>query len=152
MSPVSAPTAEFINCLATWTWLEETAVGQVAFLLLAHPEADTVAPQLVQLAERLGLAPPQGMLPDAGERVLVVDGHRAAVRIDGCPRVVLVEVGRRWAEFTRAGGRIAVAVGLAPLARRSHRADVEDYLGHGAMSGRLRLGTAWAHARDFQQP
>ena len=147
----TAPTAEFINSLASWAWLEDTAAGPVAFLLLAHPDADTVGRELVGLAEAIGLAGPQQRLPDTGERVLVVGGSRAGVYVDGCPHVVMVEVGPNWAEFTRTGGRIALIVGLMPLARESPRDTVEAYLGRSALEGRLRLGTASARHSSSQQ-
>ncbi len=153
MTPGSAtvPSAEFINSLASWAWLEETAAGPVAFLLLAHPEADTVAGELAGLAEALGLAAPQSRLPDTGERVLVVGTTRAVVAVDGCRHVVLVEVGPHWSEFVRTGGRIALLVGLIPLARNSPRDAVEEYLGRSALNGRLRLGTASVRSASSQQ-
>ncbi len=149
--PVVVPSAEFINSLASWAWLEDTAGGPVAFLLLAHPEADVVAGELVGLAGALGLAAPQRRLPDTGKRVLVVGTTRAVVCVDGCPHVVLVEVGPSWSEFVRAGGRIALLVGLEPLARNSPRDAVEAYLGRSALSSRLRLGTAWVRGGSNQQ-
>ena len=54
----STLTARFISSLASWTWLEDAAVGPVAFLLLAHPQANSVATQLTGLADSLGLVPP----------------------------------------------------------------------------------------------
>ncbi len=149
--PVAVLSVEFINSLASWAWLEDTAGGPVAFLLLAHPEADAVAGELSGLAGALGLAAPQRRLPDTGKRVLVVGTTRAVVCVDGCPHVVMVEVGPSWAEFTRTGGRIALLVGLDPLARNSPRDAVEEYLGRCALSGRLRLGTAWARQENSQQ-
>ncbi len=140
----TSPTTEFINSLASWAWLEHTAAGPVAFLLLAHPEADAVARELTSLADAIGLATPQQRLPDTGDRVLLTGDGRAAVHIDNCPHVVLVEVGPNWAEFTRTGGPIALIVGLAPLARNAPRTDVEPYLAHSTQNNQLRLGTAWA--------
>ena len=150
MNP-TIPTAEFINSLASWAWLEDTAAGPVAFLLLAHPEADMVAGELAGLADAIGLAAPQRRLPDTGERVLVVGTTRAVVCADDCLHVVLVEVGPSWSEFVRTGGRIALLVGLEPLARNSPRDAVETYLGRSALSGRLRLGTAWVRGGSNQQ-
>ncbi len=138
----STLTARFISSLASWTWLEDTAVGPVAFLLLAHPQANSVATQLTGLADSLGLVPPGSHLPDTGERVTLRGRNHAAVLVDGCQHLVQVQVGERWAEFVQAGGPIALLVGLAPLARRASRDEVESYLGTAALSGRLRLGTA----------
>lgn len=136
------PTADFISSLASWTWLEDTAVGPVAFLLLAHPQAGAVSPQLAGLADGLGLAPPGRSLPDTGERVTLRGRNRCAVLVDGCRHLVEVEVGDHWAQFVRAGGPVALLVGLAPLARCSPRDEVESYLGRAALGDRLRLGTA----------
>lgn len=140
MNPI--PTVDFIGSLASWAWLEETAVGPVAFVLLAHPEVGAVSPQLAGLADGLGLLPPGRSLPDTGERVTLRGHNRAAVLVDGCRHLVEVEVGDRWAQFVRARGPIALLVGLAPLARCSPRDDVESYLGRAALGDRLRLGTA----------
>ncbi len=151
MNPATIPTAGFINSLASWAWLEETAAGPVAFLLLAHPEADATAGELTSLADAIGLAGPQHRLPDTGDRVLVTGDGRAAVHIDGCPHVVLVEVGPHWSEFVRTGGRIALLVGLIPLARNSPRDAVEEYLGRSALNGQLRLGTASVRSASSQK-
>ncbi len=140
MNPI--PTAGFISSLASWTWMEDTAVGPVAFLLLAHPQAGSVSVQLTGLADGLGLAPPGRLLPDTGERVILRGRNRCAVLVDDCRHLVEVEVGNRWAEFVRTGGPIAVLVGLAPLARCASRDDVESYLGRAALANRLRVGTA----------
>jgi hypothetical protein len=142
-------TPGFINGLASWTWLENTAVGPMTFLLLAHPEAEAeaVQGQLARLASGLGLVEPRQSLPDTGERVRLLSSDRAAVLVDGCTHLVQVEVGHQWAQFTRAGGPIALLVGLAPLSRCAPPDEVESYLGHAALDGRLRLGTARARGK-----
>jgi anti-sigma regulatory factor (Ser/Thr protein kinase) len=142
VNPILTP--GFINDLASWTWLENTAVGPVAFLLLAHPQAAAVEGQLARLADGLGLVEPRHSLPDTGERVRLLGSGRAAVRVDGCTHLVQVEVGHHWAQFTRAGGPIALLVGLASLARCAPPDEVESYLGQVALDGRLRLGTSSA--------
>jgi hypothetical protein len=135
-------TVRFISSLASWTWLENTAVGPVAFLLLAHPETGPASMELSGLADGLGLVPPGSYLPDTGERVILPSRNRAAVLVDGCRHLVEVEVGDRWHEFVHAGGPIALLVGLASLARCSPRDEVESYLGRAALGDQLRMGTA----------
>lgn len=144
MKGVRTPTVAFVNSLASWVWLELTAGGPVAFLLLAHPDggSETVQPQLDRLSLTLGLAVSSRRLPDVGRRIAVVGGELAAVRLDGCAHMVQVEVGPQWAEFVAAGGPVAVMVGMAPLARRAPRDAVRRYIAVNAMRGRLRLGLA----------
>lgn len=141
---VSAPTAAFINSLASWVWLERTSSGPVAFLLLGHPQAESedVQPQLIGLSAALGLAPPGRKLPDIGRRLAVIGGRLTAVRVDGCDYMVQVEVGQVWAEFVAAGGPVALIVGLAPAICGAPREEVEEYLAVNTMRGRLRLGLA----------
>ncbi len=142
--PAAAPSVPFVNSLASWAWLGRTASGPVAFLLLAHPEADngTVQPQLTGLAFALGLVRPTRRLPDVGRRVAIVGGRQAAVRLDGCGHMIQVDVGRAWAEFVSSGGSIALLVGLRPLPRRAPRGQVETYLAAGSTRSHIRLGLA----------
>ncbi len=139
---MATPTPGFVNSLASWAWLERTSAGPVAFLLLAHPDAGRVEPELAGLASALGLAPPRTRLPDTGTRVTLVGAVRAVVQLDGCAHRVQVEVGERWSAFVADGGPVLLLVGLDPLARCSPRERVEEYLGVGTLVGRLRLGAA----------
>ncbi len=144
MRAAPEPSVDFVNELASWAWLERTAAGPVAFLLLAHPEAgsESVQPQLAALTLSLRLLRPTRRLADVGRRIAVIGGRLAAVRLDGCDHMVQVEVGRVWAEFVGAGGPAALMVGLAPLRRRASREEVERYIAINTMRGRLRLGLA----------
>ncbi|MDX3075991.1 hypothetical protein ACIP98_02470 [Streptomyces sp. NPDC088354] len=121
---------------ATWAWLDGTAFGPVAFLLLAHPRGHGTA----GLAALLGLAEPGRRLPDLGERITVSAPGRAVVHADGGGCLLEVAVGERWSAFVADGGPVALVVGLEPLARRAPLAEVEDYLATGALTARIRLG------------
>jgi hypothetical protein len=144
MRTQTAPTVAFVNSLASWVWLERTAAGPVAFLLLAHPDGGSapVRQELERLALALGLDRPARRLTDVGKRLAVIGGSHAVVRIDGCDHMVRVEVGAGWAEFVASGGPVAMTVGLAPLVRCAPRRDVQRYLAVSTMRGRLRVGLA----------
>lgn len=121
---------------ASWTWLDDTAFGPVAFLLLAHPHGSGTE----ELAALLGLAEPGRRLPELGERIAVPRPGRATVRgPDGGP-LLEVAAGDRWSAFVAGGGPVALVVGLDPLARRAPLPEVETYLALGTTAGRLRLG------------
>jgi hypothetical protein len=117
--------------MAAWSWLDDTAFGVVAFILLVPPSPGGEA-----LAAGLGLAEPGARLPDIGDRVRVVGPDRVA--LDGTE----VPVGRRWASFVAAGGPVAVLVGLEPLPGHAGRRTVEAYVAANTLAGRLRLGVS----------
>ncbi|MFF3943678.1 hypothetical protein ACFYYN_02560 [Streptomyces sp. NPDC001902] len=120
----------------SWTWLDDTAFGPVAFLLLAHPHGSGTE----ELAALLGLAEPGRRLPELGERIAVPRPGRATVRgPDGGP-LLEVAAGDRWSAFVSGGGPVALVVGLDPLARRAPLPEVETYLALGTTAGRIRLG------------
>ncbi len=127
-------TRELIDSLATYTWLEPTAVGRVAFVLAAHPVG---GPRAERFARALRLAEPSRRMPYVGERV-TVSGSHARLRLDGCPYAVELAVGPQWTAFVAAGGPVALVVGLDPLPRCSPPERVEAYL----RRGRVRMGTA----------
>lgn len=142
------PSREFITSLGTWSWLEETGSGPMAFVLLARNESPIAVPALNGLADLLQLGTSQLDVPDCGARVglLAEDpwtgGSAAAVRVDRCRHVIRVQVGSRWREFVRDGGQIALLVGLAPLAGGARRPEVETYLANAVITDELRMGTA----------
>lgn len=146
------PTAGRIASLAVWHWIDNTAAGFVAFLLLAHPpptrrEAPAeVAPVMRGLATSLSLAKCGAALPDMGPRLFV---QRAGVlmRLDGCAYLLRVPTSTLWSDFACAGGTVVVTVGLDPLAAHSPRDTVEAYLANSARQGRLLMGKARAQAR-----
>ncbi len=133
LPPLPALTREAINSLGTWTWLEATAIGRIAFVLAAHPEGGTRAEVF---AAGLGLADPADRMPYVGERV-ALSGPRARLRLDHCRYPVGLTVSARWTEFAAQGGPIALLVGLDPLPRYASAETVESYLGR----ARLRMGT-----------
>jgi hypothetical protein len=116
---------------AAWSWLDDTALGPVAFLLLVPPP-----PEAETLAAALGLVEPGARLPDIGDRVALLGPDRVA--LDG----IEVPVGRRWASFVAGGGPVAVLVGLEPLAGDAGRGSVEAYVAANTLARRLRLGVS----------
>lgn len=136
MTALPPLTPGLISGIASWSWLDDTGFGPVAFLLLVHPEPAAGE----ALARAMRLSGPARRLPDIGDRVSVAGVARATVRLDGAEHLMQIPVGDRWADFVRAGGPVAVLVGLSPLSRRATRADVETYLAGATMAGRLRLG------------
>lgn len=134
-SPTRLPslTRRAVDTLATWAWLEATAIGRVAFALAAHPEGGAEAESF---AAALGLVEPAQRMPYVGDRISV-SGPRARLRLDGCSFRVDMAVGPQWAGFVGDGGPVALIVGLDPLPCRSTPDAVEEYLGR----GRLRMGT-----------
>lgn len=133
LTPLPPMTRELINSLATYTWLEATAVGRVAFVLAAHPEG---GPEAERFARALRLAEPARRMPYVGERV-TVSGSYARLRLDRCPYQVELAVGPQWTAFVGGGGPVALIVGLDPLPRCSPPEAVETYL----RRGRVRMGT-----------
>lgn len=133
LRPYPRLTQQDINSLATWTWLEATAIGRVAFALAAHPEGGA---QAEEFAAALRLAGPSCRMPYVGERV-TVSGERAQLRLDACPYGVDLAVGPQWTAFAAEGGPVALIVGLDPLPRHAPARAVESYLGR----SRLRMGT-----------
>jgi hypothetical protein len=129
-------TRELIDSLATYTWLETTEVGRVAFALAAHPEGGLEAERF---ARALCLAEPAAGMPYVGERV-TVSGSHALLRLDDCPYGVRLAVGPQWSAFGAGGGPIVLIAGLDPLPRCSPPQTVEAYLRH----ARLRMGTTRA--------
>ncbi|MFF7211256.1 hypothetical protein ACFZAU_12070 [Streptomyces sp. NPDC008238] len=121
---------------ASWTWLDDTAYGPVAFLLLAHPHGRGTA----ELAALLGLAEPGRRLPELGARVTVGGCGRATVRGADGGALLEVAAGERWSAFVAGGGPVALVVGLDPLARGAPLPAVEAYLALGTTCGRIRLG------------
>ncbi|MEU6175762.1 hypothetical protein ABZ832_28120 [Streptantibioticus parmotrematis] len=126
-------TPEDIHALATWSWLEKTAIGQVAFLLAAHPEG---AYEARDFADALGLAEPSRSIPYIGERV-TLDARGARLRVDGWSHDVRLSVGDQWSRFVADGGPVAVLVGLDPLPRCAQPEEVAAYL----LKCDMRMGT-----------
>ncbi len=133
LTPLPPMTRDLINSLATYTWLEATAVGRVAFVLAAHPEG---GPEAGRFARALRLAEPARRMPYVGERVTVSGAH-ARLRLDQCPYAVELAVGPQWTAFVAAGGPVALIVGLDPLPRCSPPETVESYL----RQAQVRMGT-----------
>ncbi|MCQ4085043.1 hypothetical protein NGB36_31900 [Streptomyces sp. RB6PN25] len=133
-------TPELIHSLATWTWLERTAVGQVAFVLVA-PRAHS-ADAVRGLAAALGLREPSCRLPYVGERVTVHGSSRARLHPDGWAHAIGLTVGARWSRYVVEGGPVAVLVGLDPLTPCAQPDAVNEYVITRTRGNRLRMGTA----------
>lgn len=131
--PAAAPTRADVNALATYTWLETTAIGRMAVVLAAHPEG---GPGAAAFARALRLADPADRMPYVGVRI-AVDASHARLRLDGCAFLVELAVGPRWAAFVAGGGPVALIAGLDPLPRLVPPDTVSAYL----RRARLRLGT-----------
>jgi hypothetical protein len=127
--------------IAAWSWLDETALGPVAFVLLVPPDGEGEA-----LAGAMGLAEPGTRLPEIGERVTVVGQERAVVH------GIEVPVGGRWADFVTSGGPVAVLVGLEPLPAHAAREEVEAYVAANTLAGSLRLGVSRPSSGGAQGP
>ncbi|MDJ0346984.1 hypothetical protein QMK19_37460 [Streptomyces sp. H10-C2] len=130
------PTPALINGTASWSWLDHTGFGRVAFLLLVHP----IPASGETLARALGLSAPGRRLPEIGERIAVAGAGRATVRLDRAGHLMQVAVSERWASFVREGGPTAVLVGLVPLSRDAPREEIETYLADTVRTNRIRLG------------
>lgn len=116
---------------AAWSWLDDTAFGPVAFLLLVPPDGRGEG-----LAAALGLAEPGARLPDISDRVTVLGPERVSVQGIGIP------VGPKWTSFVDSGGPVALLVGLDPLPSGAERPEVEAYVAAKTLTGRLRLGVS----------
>jgi anti-sigma regulatory factor (Ser/Thr protein kinase) len=145
------PSPGLIASLAAWHWIDETAVGSVAFLLLAHSTttsdvaADKVPQAMRAVAACLALGECSMTLPDIGPR-LHMHGHDVFLRLDWCEYLLCVPIGGRWATFARTGGTVAVAVGLDPLPSHSPQDKVTGYMAASAHAGRLFMGKTRACA------
>jgi hypothetical protein len=139
LTPLPELTREGINALATYTWLETTAIGRIAVVLAAHPEGGDGARSF---ARALRLAEPADRMPYVGDRISV-DGAHARLRLDDCAYLVELAVGPQWAAFVAGGGPVALIAGLDPLPRCAPPDTVASYL----RGARLRLGTT-AVARE----
>ncbi len=127
------PTRADVAALATYTWLETTAVGRMAVALAVDARGGPGAARFAR-ALRLG-APAEGM-PWVGARISVAGGL-ARLRLDDCPYLVELAVGPQWAAFVAGGGPVLLVAGLDPLPQRVPPSAVTAYLA----GARLRLGT-----------
>ncbi|GAA2441685.1 hypothetical protein [Streptomyces macrosporus] len=138
--------------VATWTWLERTEVGRMAFLLVAPPApvpwgdtAGDVERRMLRPAAALELDGPDRPLVYVGPRLaLGADRDRVSVRLDERGLGLRARVCAEWAAFARGGGPVALLVGLDPLAPAATPEDVEEYLRTRAARGRLRMGNTAA--------
>ncbi|MEU8776285.1 hypothetical protein [Streptomyces sp. NPDC048606] len=149
-----APAPGLLASVIVMTSLDDTPLGHVAFLLIAHPPARrggetplTIETQMRGLGAALGLATTSEPLPDIGRR-LQMQGHQAAILDVGqCDYMLRVPAGSgEWARFVAKGGPVVVALGLDELSPGSDRAKVEEYLAASAVADRLLLGKTYVGA------
>ncbi|MTE18894.1 hypothetical protein F0L17_07050 [Streptomyces sp. TRM43335] len=142
--------------VATWTWLEATEVGRMAFLLIAPPAplswgstAQEVERRMLRLATLLGLDEANRPLVYVGPCVTLPADRSdtrsgPTVRLGECGAGLRARACREWTDFARAGGPVALLVGLDPLAPDSPPDGVEEYLRTRTALGRLWMGTTAA--------
>ncbi len=148
----AARTAGLPRRVATWTWMERTEVGRMAFLLITPPSpvpwgdtARDVERRMLRLAGALELDDPDRPLAYVGPRLTLGTGSdRVSVRLDDRGLGLRARVCAEWAAFVRGGGPVALLVGLDPLAPATTPEEVEEYLRTHTSSGRLRMGNTAA--------
>ncbi|MDT0423503.1 hypothetical protein [Streptomyces evansiae] len=144
------PSAGLLASVVMATWLEQTAAGPVAFLLIAHPPirrqnetVERIEQELRGLAEALGLGESLDKMRNAGSRVWLRGQSGAALKLDGTHlSVQLPPVGPGWSRFVAEGGPVCIVVGLDPLAAGAPREVIEWYLADVIPHGRSLIGSA----------
>ncbi|WP_406321069.1 hypothetical protein [Streptomyces sp. NBC_00519] len=152
LTTIKQPSAGLLASVVMATWLEQTAAGPVAFLLIAHPPIrrqneteERIEQQMRGLAEALGLGESHDKMRDAGPRVWLRGQSGAAISLDGTRLAVqLPPVGTQWSTFVAAGGPVCIVVGLDPLPAGAPREVVEQYLADALSYGRSLIGSAAA--------
>jgi hypothetical protein len=136
------PTRALLDTLVVSTWLDRTAFGPVAFLLIA-PSTTDVEPQLRSLAAALALRPSSARIRESGERVSIRDGSEAVLLLDGMSHGLrLPPVGRQWLKSVLDRTPVCVALGLDLLPVEADRAAVGEYLAAATVAGRVHMGIA----------
>lgn len=152
-TPLVPPTTMLLSSVTAVQWIERTASGHVAFLLVTHPPMDcvdrsaTVADQMRGLAGSIGLAPPSEQMPDVSACLDVLDDGAVAFRLASDLAWRVPTPNGEWHEFVRHGGPIALIVGLDCLAPTTARPIIDAYLVANAECDRLLLGKA-----QYQRP
>ncbi|MFD0562921.1 hypothetical protein ACFQ2M_13445 [Kitasatospora saccharophila] len=127
--------------LASRAWIDATADGLVAFLLLAPSSTAIGLEDMAGLAAAIGLAGPQESMPAVGERVTVA-GARAVLQVPEIGRAFRIVATEEWRLLVRRGGTIVILLSADPLPEGAAKADVDTHLRAGTAAGRLWLGKA----------
>ncbi|MFD9859771.1 hypothetical protein [Streptomyces alboflavus] len=153
------PDAGLLARVGVTTWLENTPLGCVAFLLIVPPPSlDNESRSVSELRMRglgaaLGLAPTSQVLPDIGPRLRMQGQTAVVVEIDQCDYQLRVPVGTsEWARFVAEGGPVAVALGLDELRRGTDHGGVERYLARTTEAERLLMGKTAVRRPSVQRP
>lgn len=133
--------AERLSGLSSRAWIDATADGLVAFLLIAPSSAAVGLEDIGALATAVGLAGPAEPMPSVGERV-VLHGLSATVQLPEIGRALRVAVTSEWSQLVREGGTVAVLLAADPLAEGATKAERDDHLLQAVSTDRLWLGKA----------
>ncbi|MGW1194591.1 hypothetical protein ACWD4B_01830 [Streptomyces sp. NPDC002536] len=134
------------------TWVEDTAAGPVAFLLIGHPPArrqgetaESIEQQMLGLSAALDLTEPCETLRHVGNRVILLGVSGALLTIAGAPYSLrLPPVGAEWSRMVSEGTPVCILLGLDPIPPHAGERATQEYLGHGLSHNRIRMGATAA--------
>ncbi|MGG7572890.1 hypothetical protein [Streptomyces sirii] len=152
VQPTTAGTGPgLLAALGAWTWLGVDPVDtDLAHVLLAHPPGRSGHDTVLAIEARMrhlsaslgGLAEPPDLVPDLGERLLIVDTATVLLRFHSTPFGIQLPVRPGWTQHVRDHGQAVIVIGLDPLPRSADLPRVDTYLDAGLASGRLLFGLA----------
>ncbi|WP_328385096.1 hypothetical protein OHS81_13925 [Streptomyces sp. NBC_00400] len=147
------PGPGFIARVVVSTWIDwvRNVEDAVPWLLIGHPSArplvetrETVEDSLLGMADAMELSPPNELVPDIGDRLLI--GGRITALDYGHPMFVL-EVPKpsaQWRALVARGGHTCVTLCLDPISAGANRDAVEACLSRSIANGRALMGAASA--------
>ncbi|MFD5564546.1 hypothetical protein [Kitasatospora griseola] len=127
------------STLSSRAWIDATPDGLVAFLLIAPSSTAIGSDDIAALATAIGLAGPQGTMPDVGERITPAAGA-AILHIPEVGRAVRVPTSSEWTELVQRGGTVVILLSADPLPVGSAKSDTDSHLRAGLESNRLWIG------------
>ncbi|MDT0451963.1 hypothetical protein [Streptomyces hesseae] len=130
------------------TWVEDTAAGPVAFLLIGHPPArrqgetaESIEQQMLGLSAALGLTGSSEPMRHVGSRVILLGASGALLSITGAPYSLrLPPVGAEWSRMVGEGAPVCILLGLDPIPPYSDEKATQEHLSLWLSHDRIRMG------------
>lgn len=151
-------TAGLLHSVVVSTWVEGTAAGPVAFLLIGHPPvrrqgetAESIERQMLGLSAALDLTGPSEPMRHVGSCVVLLGTSGALLSITGAPYSLrLPPVGAEWSRVVSEGAPVCILLGLDPIPLYSDEKATKEHLGLWLAHDRIRMGaTAGVDRREL---